>query len=418
MELGGTADIPGVSPSSVAEDWYLEEHRPYPNMAASTDMHDEFTTLRQRMGNLTKLARIGRFALGGIGGIIAWEVGGKVLHALMPAQGEVAATERVVTHVAFYSKGDSIASIGCTIGAPACPPNAVVNMQAPSAGRVYSTDTNQTLFMYGADNNNPRCNDTVSGVPPGAQVISTGIIRYQAFCNQAAGGYGYKLYFDPITRGGFSPGVSLGTATATSTASPVYSPAQPTSKAQAELRMQDEFATGNYPMSEQLLQHLDAPLEYPDPRVTEEKVEHRCDVSTPAYENPGGNSVPDPYAQKLPEPLPTNGRPSGAAGAPDPYLRWGSAEWGGDFIDDWPGWGWRHIRAKHGWSAADEAATRMTLASPVGTIEESPTSMRYVGPEYQQSGAICARTVVVEFGEATGPKGVITSFGGFVREAS
>ena len=49
--------------------------------------------------------------------------------------------------------------------------------------------------------------------------------------------------------------------------------------------------------------------------------------------------------------------------------RFGKANWqdrspATSYIDDWDGWGWRHIRAKHGWSPADEAATRQT---PDGT---------------------------------------------------
>jgi hypothetical protein len=48
--------------------------------------------------------------------------------------------------------------------------------------------------------------------------------------------------------------------------------------------------------------------------------------------------------------------------------------------------------------------------------------MRCFGPEYQQNGAICRRRVVVEYGLQTGdpkktPKGIITSFGEFVRDA-
>jgi hypothetical protein len=96
--------------------------------------------------------------------------------------------------------------------------------------------------------------------------------------------------------------------------------------------------------------------------------------------------------------------------------------WDGTYIDNWGGWGWRHISAKHGWAPADEAATRDALAAPETVIEQSSTSMRYEGAEYQQGGAICQRVVIVEYGVKPGdppdtPKGIITSYGKFIRES-
>lgn len=44
--------------------------------------------------------------------------------------------------------------------------------------------------------------------------------------------------------------------------------------------------------------------------------------------------------------------------------------------------------------------------------------MRYFGPEYQQNGAVCQRTVVVEYDDSSGvAPGIITSFGAYLREA-
>jgi hypothetical protein len=105
----------------------------------------------------------------------------------------------------------------------------------------------------------------------------------------------------------------------------------------------------------------------------------------------------------------------GAGGRPDPVLRYGKTSWLGTFLDSWDGWGWRHTASKHGWSAADEGATRATLLSPRATIEQNATSMAYLGVPYDQNGAHCQRRVVVEFDAKTGdppdtPKGVITSY--------
>jgi hypothetical protein len=119
---------------------------------------------------------------------------------------------------------------------------------------------------------------------------------------------------------------------------------------------------------------------------------------------------------KAPTAFASSLRPTDAEGAPNPYLRYGTTAWGGDHIDRWGGWGWRHIQAKHGWDEDDEAATRDALATPAATIEQSPTSMRYIGEVYPQNGADCERVVTVEYGVHPGdplgtPKGIITSYG-------
>jgi len=194
---------------------------------------------------------------------------------------------------------------------------------------------------------------------------------------------------------------------------------QPESRAELESRLRTAFDTDEYDLFQDLLAHGLDPQNYPDPTTPEQSEEyHRCDVSRPAYENPGGNgTVADKYTPKTAV-FETPQRPSGAE---HPYLRFGETAWGGDFIDNWSGWGWRHIAAKHGWGPEDEAATRTTLASPSST-ETSGTSMVYDGPEYVRNGVVCLRRVVVEFGEDASdppgtPKGIITSYGRFVRHA-
>jgi hypothetical protein len=167
----------------------------------------------------------------------------------------------------------------------------------------------------------------------------------------------------------------------------------------------------------QQVAHEIAPTLVPDPTVTQTEQNHRCDVSHPAYEHAGGNDVPDPYDVRPEGEFEATGRPSGAQGAPNPVLRWGEATWGGSYIDRWPGWGYRHIQAKHGWSDDDIAATRAALLAPVVATEEDPTTMVYRGAEYTQNGALCQRRVVVQYNPSTGPKGIITSYGDYLGEA-
>jgi hypothetical protein len=99
---------------------------------------------------------------------------------------------------------------------------------------------------------------------------------------------------------------------------------------------------------------------------------------------------------------------------------WGWTYYSSD-RNDWPGWGYRHIKAKHGWSDEDRAETQLAL-------EQAPWSTRngkitYVGPEYLgQNATQCWRIVVVlptaailkdanlTFPEPTA-RGIITSYG-------
>jgi hypothetical protein len=124
--------------------------------------------------------------------------------------------------------------------------------------------------------------------------------------------------------------------------------------------------------------------------------------------------------QEDPDALHATGRPAGFADAASPYLRWGTTRVGGQHIDDWSGWGWRHIVAKHGWSEEDEAATRQALEFSVTTTLSRAGAMWYAGIEYERNGAICQRLVLVDYNvdaESGEPVGVRTSFGGFIRNA-
>jgi hypothetical protein len=96
-------------------------------------------------------------------------------------------------------------------------------------------------------------------------------------------------------------------------------------------------------------------------------------------------------------------------------LRWGTTSpvFRGEELD-FDGWGYQHIKAKHGWSRADDAATRSALlnrAIPSGDVTDS---YYFIGPEYQQGGVECVREVLANFAAAEGdpaPKGIITSYG-------
>jgi hypothetical protein len=78
------------------------------------------------------------------------------------------------------------------------------------------------------------------------------------------------------------------------------------------------------------------------------------------------------------------------------YLRWGSVE---DIPYRYPGWGYRHISARHGWGASMRLITRLTLENPdsITPNHGSETSFQY-SREYEGSiGANCQSVVIVEY---------------------
>jgi hypothetical protein len=151
--------------------------------------------------------------------------------------------------------------------------------------------------------------------------------------------------------------------------------------------------------------------------------DQRCRLSTPLGSDPApGRGTPNTLSDQGPlyEQYPSEGDPSGIfmrktgdivtdlAGGVETFLRWGWAK-----PETLVGWGYRHIAAKHGWDAADQAATQVALNLP--PVEQVGTSTYvYDGPEYSGfAGAICKRRVIVQTGMAYAGKAkeIITSYG-------
>lgn len=196
-------------------------------------------------------------------------------------------------------------------------------------------------------------------------------------------------------------------------------PGQPQTQTELENRLRTFL--GDNPLARDFYLYKLEPENYPDPRKpeTENPNNHRCDKSPPAYKVVGGSTVP---AQEVPfyeNAFEATGRPVDYPDAPDPYLRWGKASWKEDFLDNWDGYGWRHIQAKHGWGAGDLADTATVLQNPVGGGPSDDGTGRavYLGQPYPWDGVVCQRRVVVDYsdiGDPTAPPniplGVVTSY--------
>lgn len=91
-------------------------------------------------------------------------------------------------------------------------------------------------------------------------------------------------------------------------------------------------------------------------------------------------------------------------------LRWGELT----VEEAMRGWGYKHIKGKHGWSRVDEVATRDALITIGFEDDEDPDSYSYFGPQYELNGHVCTREVIVNYGvqgEDPGAKGIVTSYG-------
>jgi len=96
-------------------------------------------------------------------------------------------------------------------------------------------------------------------------------------------------------------------------------------------------------------------------------------------------------------------------------LRWGTVtvELEGESVG-YPGWGYQHIKAKHGWTSVDENATRAALLTRAFPNKKRSESWDFIGPAYTQGRALCTREVIVNFGvqgEEPQPRGIVTSYG-------
>ena len=129
-------------------------------------------------------------------------------------------------------------------------------------------------------------------------------------------------------------------------------------------------------------QHQFDPENYPDSDHNRGG-DHRCDLGAPDPRESRRDTNPAPHRQistTFRGVSATERRSRRSRAIP---ARYGKANW--QIAHQPPatsttGWlGWRHIRAKHGWSPADEAATRQTLIAPAHTTEQTATSMRYIG---------------------------------------
>jgi hypothetical protein len=138
--------------------------------------------------------------------------------------------------------------------------------------------------------------------------------------------------------------------------------------------------------------------------------EGECEPSSGSYPaaTPPNDPSPESFSQITDASLVE--RPTFLSLKGNTALRWGEVIPAAEYS----GWGYQHIKAKHGWSSIDERATRTALLTAPSPNRQWPESWDFIGPAYAQGNALCVREVVVKFGVDNGdpdPKGIYTSYG-------
>ncbi len=445
LESQGGYDVPGTpaSPGSVGSNagWSdgAVESIPTPGESSSGDaLLEELLETGKAVRTLPRTASLGRVALGGglagVGTFVLWEGGTYVLgRILIPPDVPAGPIWDLDNFNALEPPGTIPRQ--CYVNFH-CTDTTSVAWAAHQPTRVISADW-QSDFYYCSGGNDygqyASPAETVGGAPQGSSVVETYSEPPRPDGLGTCGSHAWQHFsiVDPISPGEFLPagdpfgpgGGATQSGTITTTPCTTNWPNCPTS-ANLTDRLADQLDSGDEPLLSRWLDYKAEPDFFADPTApeTDDESKHRCDRSDPSYNNPEYNDSPGPLTEQDPVAYTTTVRPGGATSDPDPFLRWGRSSWLRGTQDAWSGWGFRHIRAKHGWGPEDEAETRATLLAPITTsVEpENSTSMTYGGETFEANGAICRRVVTVQFAmreyEAA-PRGIITSYGKYLGEA-
>ena len=418
---GGAIDVPGATCGTVCSNWWLEEHRPIPNQPTSDQLHRELRAFRTTGTRVLPLLRtlntiglaVGTFELG-------WKIGegirAKWLGIDVPPRGETAGGHcgsRYGVSLKFYPAGSDL---------------------------LFGAKTDEDGWVWGFAGYDPACGSGTNRwfqpnckftFPPAPAPYQT---RSSSASTASCKVWPYTSWapsepVNPVSWG-FLP--ENGTPDALNPSAPVEDyvaqphthtttnwPGAPTSSSDLETRTRQALESGEYKLTESWYAHQLDPTNYD----TGSKNDEDCDLS-------GGTTDPAPERgtefELRYEPVPEGEYPSAgyATVHGTAHLRWG-VTW--PDVDNgeiqYGGWGFRKIKAKHGWSAADHEATMFALTLDLSPRpSEGPHAIDrwvFTGSEYAgRRGAWCRREVSVEFGrnlqeELAGmpAPGIMTSFG-------
>lgn len=399
---GGATAVPGVDCGTRCAEWWVEEHRPLPNQATSEQMHRELRNLRSRgVRVLPKLRVLGSVGLAAETFRVGWKIGTgvntKFLRLGLPPKGPPSST----------GWGDQQWMQGVAQGAPIA---LNTNVVAPEDGFRWDYSVPGQTWFGRVDTGNG-CGGAHPPVPSAFRRMT---------------GTGDWCYSNAQISGGFIPEreIKADGAVDDYNAQPYDRElfnwdGKPSDKTDLETRTRTALESGEYPRVDAWLAEKLDPLNHDT--ATDE--DDDCALgSGGTNEDPGlgrGSGDTGEEFQRRYDQVPSDVYP--AAGLPSVngtvYLRWGLSTVNTDNTHiEWRGWGYRKIKAKHGWSPEDLEATRVALldAAPDGDARVEGRA-KYRGPEYTgRNGARCRRLVIVNHalsGGAPHPEGIVTSFG-------
>jgi hypothetical protein len=399
--------ISGIEPTSASEALYDTVTAPSPTAdpLVQDELETEVPSLLQKVG-VWSWSKVPELAVGVAAGYVGWEIGSAIWGTFFeespePVSGIAAPADRwfVTTPSELTLSGGA-----GNIYTPNTWGMRGMNHWSPSSGTETDTGACETeLYGAGVRLSQP-------GWVPGS---GCGISLYREYvlwkplevvrCDEGA-----------VTCPGIEP-------------IPYEGEGQPTAPSAEELRksLKEALESSEDPELNRLYNFEQEPENYPDPRITDEREDHRCDRAPGAtYENPGGNETPGAFEKKIEAPFTVTTRPEGF-GSTEVFLRWGTTYWkpgieeleGIPYLDLWGGWGYRHILAKHGWSALDREETELALTTGLPAKTNKESKFVYSAPDIDKGagGVECIRHVVVDFEAGEGdpsPRGIVTSFNG------
>lgn len=400
-------EIPGIDPSNVAQDWYRQEWDTSAalDLPTSSELHSELAGLVEETGtwdwSLVPEVAVPA-AAAGAAGYVGWRIGSKIWGFFNDPPSPTPAQYAYVDHWKVVKPGTLIWS------------DWTGDVRAPTWG-MWAHDNYQYLGRV-TNGSTDAC--TIDLLGEGEPLFAPGWTQLSPFnyCDDATAYRYYALFrgFDIVNCDAVAPCTGISPQSYDGTGQPTVPTAQ-----QLEDRIQSELGTGNYPVANQWLNYLADPENYADPR-TRPKQDHRCDRPPgAAYANPDTGSAHGEFDVYDPQPFSVTDRPQGAEST-DVFLRYGRTSWipaddptADRNIDNWDGWGYRHIKAKHGWSPLDREETQLAL-------DEAPPVPTQGGFSYEapvdtpgQGGVPCIRHVVVDFfptGSDPAARGIVTSF--------
>ena len=424
---GGAVTVPGVDCGSRCADFWVEEHRPIPNQPSSTQLHRELRSLRIRARVLPALRVAGTIGLAVGTFDVGWKIGTGIRTKLLKLE--------VPEHTPWnpsWQQQLTFRTQGSGLGAS--------GLNFPYDGWLWEWSSNGAYWgnywVTPVENGTAEAcpaSSNPAGIPSGfTEFIGTPHPNCNSYWN--GGGNGGVAHIAATPEDALDPAGPVEDYTTQpyqlETCGACWADA-PGTRTQLEDRIQAGFDTGLAPRAEAFY------AEQLDPR-NHDKATDEDEVCQPS----GGASGEDPglgrgagntgeefrrrYEQVPNDVYPTAGYPAtDAPGDGRAYLRWGETSPNVDNSHiEWRGWGYRKIKAKHGWGAADREATRVALLSPNPIPSPTvPGRYEYHGSEYQGAGnAVCIRVVVVDYEKTTDEElrpgyedlpsaGIITSFG-------